>query len=103
MAINNIAVGLSALIIADMEGSITREQKAHLAFMEKELPAVKAFSDHLRSKWDKDNFRELAIQRMKEINAARISNRRRKERWVVTAVIIFSCLLAYTIFHFYKV
>lgn len=98
MTIDNITLGVAALIIADIEGSILPEQKAHLEFLEKELPAVKSLSDRLRSKWNKDNLRELAIRIMKERYVARMNRRRRNERRILTAVIVISGLLAYTIF-----
>ena len=101
MAKRNITMYIAALIIADIEGSLTPEFKAHLEFMERELPAVRALSDKLRRKWNKEKLREMAIRQMKERIAARIIKNERRERRVTTAVIILAGLLTYVIYRLY--
>ncbi|MVT10301.1 FecR family protein [Chitinophaga tropicalis] len=101
---NNIALYIRSLIIAEIEGTITPEEKYHLDLLLEELPEAKDLSEYLHKVWDKEKLEDLAIERIKILAAASPdSNKVKRIPKVVTIVTTAAaCLLGIATFFWFQ-
>lgn len=89
---NNTTLYIRSLIIADISGSITPEEKAYLNSLIEEWPEIREMSDYLHLKVDKDTLRKEALQRVKDLVISRRAARKVR-RIRITAVATAACLV----------
>lgn len=101
---NNIALYIRSLIIAEIEGTITPSEKLHLDLLLEELPEAKDLSEYLHQVWDKEKLHDQAIQRIKALAAAGANNNKvkRMPKVVAIAATAAACILGAVVFYWFQ-